>query len=70
MADDKPTDTALVFYVNDERIEISEPDPSTLLVDWLRSAEVGLTGTKKVCAQGAAVRARSWCRSGMMSPGR
>jgi len=46
------TDTALVFYVNDKRVEITDPDPSTLLVDWLRSAEVGMTGTKKVCAQG------------------
>ena len=52
MAEAKTPDTALVFYVNEERVEISDPDPSTLLVDWLRSAKVGMTGTKKVCAQG------------------
>lgn len=42
----------LVFYLNGERVEIDDVDPSLLLVDYLRSAEVGLTGTKKVCAQG------------------
>ena len=42
----------LVFYVNGRRVEISEPDPTLLLVDYLRSPEVGLTGTKKSCGQG------------------
>ena len=42
----------LRFYVNDELFTIKDPDPRTLLADFLRSPEVGLTGTKKVCAQG------------------
>ena len=42
----------LRFYLNGEEHVIENPDPTTLLVDWLRSAEVGLTGTKKSCAQG------------------
>ncbi|MGC2108886.1 MAG: molybdopterin cofactor-binding domain-containing protein [Candidatus Korobacteraceae bacterium] len=42
----------LRFYVNGEEWVIQQPDPSVLLVNWLRSPEVGLTGTKKSCAQG------------------
>jgi xanthine dehydrogenase/oxidase len=42
----------LVFYINNERVEIARPDPTVLLVDYLRSPEVGLTGTKKSCGQG------------------
>ena len=42
----------LRFYVNGEAVVISDPDPTVLLVDWLRSPDVGLTGTKKGCDQG------------------
>ncbi len=42
----------LVFYVNQQRFEIENPDPRVLLVDFLRSTEVGLTGTKHSCGQG------------------
>src|SRR5947208_17065848 len=42
----------LRFFLNGREIIIDEPDPTMLLVDYLRSSEVGLTGTKKVCAQG------------------
>ena len=42
----------LVFYLNGERVEILDVDPETLLLDWLRSSEVGLTGAKKGCGQG------------------
>ncbi|MBH9576270.1 molybdopterin cofactor-binding domain-containing protein [Inhella proteolytica] len=42
----------LVFWVNDQRHVVENPDPRMLLLDYLRSPEVGLTGTKKVCAQG------------------
>lgn len=42
----------LVFYVNGQRHEIEHPDPKTLLVDFLRSTAVGLTGTKHCCGQG------------------
>lgn len=42
----------LVFYVNGKRTVVHDPDPRTLLLDYLRSDAVGLTGTKKVCAQG------------------
>lgn len=40
------------FWVNDELHEPDDVDPRTLLLDYLRSDAVGLTGTKKVCAQG------------------
>src|SRR5205814_5204482 len=42
----------LVFFINNQRVEIDHPDPSVLLIDYLRSPEVGLTGTKKSCGQG------------------
>lgn len=42
----------LVFFINNQRVQIANPDPAHLLVDYLRSPEVGLTGTKKSCGQG------------------
>jgi xanthine dehydrogenase/oxidase len=42
----------LSFFLNGEKVEIDNPDPSTLLVDYLRSTQVGLTGTKHACGQG------------------
>lgn len=42
----------LRFWVNGELHVVHEPDPRTLLIDYLRSDEVGLTGTKKSCGQG------------------
>jgi xanthine dehydrogenase/oxidase len=42
----------LCFYLNGRRVVVRDVDPRTLLLDYLRSDEVGLTGTKKVCAQG------------------
>lgn len=42
----------LNFYINGQPFSIKNPDPRVLLVDFLRSPDVGLTGTKKVCAQG------------------
>lgn len=44
--------SALLFYVNGRRVQIADPDPTTLLVDWLRSDAVGLTGTKLSCGEG------------------
>lgn len=44
--------TDLAFYVNGQPVVIAQVDPATLLVDWLRSPEVGLTGTKIGCKQG------------------
>jgi xanthine dehydrogenase/oxidase len=44
--------TDLRFRLNGSDIVIAQPDPTVLLVDWLRSSAVGLTGTKKACAQG------------------
>ena len=46
------TDGRLRFWINNEQHEVDDADPRTLLLDYLRSDEVGLTGTKKVCAQG------------------
>src|SRR5215217_6107019 len=42
----------LVLYVNGKEFHVHDVDPRTLLLDFLRSPAVGLTGTKKVCAQG------------------
>ncbi|MGB3468347.1 MAG: 2Fe-2S iron-sulfur cluster-binding protein, partial [Cyclobacteriaceae bacterium] len=42
----------LHFYINGQPFHIDNPDPRTLLVDFLRSPEIGLTGTKKSCGQG------------------
>jgi xanthine dehydrogenase/oxidase len=42
----------LRFYVNGDPVVIRDVDPTMLLVDWLRSPDVGLTGTKKGCDQG------------------
>jgi hypothetical protein len=53
--DRRRNDTAgyvLLFYVNGRRVAIERPDPTTLLVDWLRSDEIGLTGTKLSCGEG------------------
>ena len=40
----------LVFWLNGEKVEISNPDPTMMLVDYLHA--VGLTGTKIGCGQG------------------
>src|SRR5262245_39637006 len=42
----------LHFYLNGSPVTINHVDPSTLLIDWLRSPEVGLTGAKIGCKQG------------------
>ncbi|MBV1924031.1 MAG: molybdopterin-dependent oxidoreductase, partial [Flavobacteriaceae bacterium] len=42
----------LKFYINGKKYTIQDPDPSLLLVDYLRSPEVGLTGTKFGCGEG------------------
>jgi xanthine dehydrogenase large subunit len=44
--------TDLRFVLNGQEVVMEKVDPSVLLVDWLRSPGVGLTGTKKSCAQG------------------
>lgn len=40
----------LIFWLNGKKVEISNPDPTMLLVDYLHS--VGLKGTKIGCGQG------------------
>lgn len=39
-----------IFWLNGEKIEVSNPDPTLMLVDYLH--KVGLTGTKIGCGQG------------------
>jgi xanthine dehydrogenase/oxidase len=46
------TTRAILFYVNGNRFEIADPDPTTLLIDWLRGDAIGLTGTKLSCGEG------------------
>ena len=42
----------LRFWLNRRPVTVAQVDPAALLVDYLRSAEVGLTGTKIGCKQG------------------
>ena len=43
---------AITFRLNDELVTLTNPHPTALLVDYLRSPAVGLTGTKLVCGEG------------------
>lgn len=40
------------FFLNGKEVTIENPSPDLLLLDYLRSEEVGLTGAKKGCGQG------------------
>jgi xanthine dehydrogenase/oxidase len=42
----------LSFYVNDEQVVIDNPEPTELLIDFLRYGALGLTGTKLSCGEG------------------
>jgi xanthine dehydrogenase/oxidase len=50
-AGDMPEDE-VAFVLNGIDVRLRNPDPALLLVDYLRSAGVGLTGTKLVCGEG------------------
>jgi xanthine dehydrogenase/oxidase len=58
-----PPSTSVVFFVNGEREEVSNPAPNLLLVDYLRNTS-RLTGTKIGCGEGGcgccAVSVRMW----------
>jgi xanthine dehydrogenase/oxidase len=43
---------SLSFVVNGERVLIDNPDPTLLLIDFLRYGSLGLTGTKLSCGEG------------------
>lgn len=45
------TDT-ISFHLNGEPVTLENPPPDLLLIDYLRSPDVGLTGAKKGCGQG------------------
>jgi xanthine dehydrogenase/oxidase len=40
------------FFLNGDRVTLDNPSPDLLLIDYLRSPDVGLTGAKKGCGQG------------------
>ena len=40
------------FFLNGEPVSIENPSPDFLLIDFLRSADIGLAGPKKACGQG------------------
>ncbi|MCY1074470.1 molybdopterin cofactor-binding domain-containing protein [Archangium lansingense] len=40
------------FFLNGQAVTIEDPSPDLLLIDFLRSPEVGLAGPKKPCGQG------------------
>lgn len=44
--------TDVVFYLNGTRQILKAPPPDLMLIDWLRSPDVRLTGPKKPCGQG------------------
>ncbi|WP_131735863.1 molybdopterin cofactor-binding domain-containing protein [Actinomadura roseirufa] len=43
---------SVTFHLNGERVVLADPPPDLLLIDYLRSPEVALTGAKKGCGQG------------------
>ncbi|MDB5785455.1 molybdopterin cofactor-binding domain-containing protein [Caballeronia mineralivorans] len=40
------------FFLNGEPVSIENPSPDFLLIDFLRSSDIGLAGPKKACGQG------------------
>ncbi|EHQ24797.1 molybdopterin cofactor-binding domain-containing protein [Mucilaginibacter paludis] len=42
----------VVFVLNGERVEVTNVHPKDLLIDYLRSPEINLTGTKLSCGEG------------------
>jgi xanthine dehydrogenase/oxidase len=42
----------VTFYLNGDAVVVEDPSPDLLLIDFLRSPEVGLAGPKKACGQG------------------
>ncbi|WP_067064475.1 molybdopterin cofactor-binding domain-containing protein [Roseateles chitosanitabidus] len=47
-----PPDGRVSFFLNGRRVDLDQPAPSLLLIDYLRGPEVGLVGPKKPCGQG------------------
>jgi xanthine dehydrogenase/oxidase len=45
------TTNTVAFTLNGAAMTVTDPDPGAVLVDLLRSPDVGLTGTKLVCGQ-------------------
>lgn len=52
MVDTSTVANNLVFFLNGTLVSLENVDPTMLLIDYLRSPEVGLTGTKLVCGEG------------------
>jgi xanthine dehydrogenase/oxidase len=44
--------TAITFWLNGQEMTIEQPSTETMLIDYLRSPDVGLAGPKKPCGQG------------------
>jgi xanthine dehydrogenase/oxidase len=42
----------VVFFLNERKVTIENPAPDLVLLDYLRSPSVGLTGAKRGCGQG------------------
>jgi xanthine dehydrogenase/oxidase len=42
----------VVFYLNGRKVVVQNPDPAVMLAEYLRSPEVGCTGTKTACKEG------------------
>ena len=46
------TSNSVSFFLNGQRQVVHDPSPRLLLIDFLRSPEIGLAGPKKPCGQG------------------
>ena len=49
---EKTTTDNVTFFLNGEKHTLHRPDPRLMLIDYLRSPDVGLSGPKKPCGQG------------------
>ncbi len=52
MKSNREKTATLEFYLNGYRVTLEDPPPDLLLLDFLRSPEVALTGAKKGCGEG------------------
>jgi xanthine dehydrogenase/oxidase len=48
----QPPADKVSFWLNGDKVTLDNPDPTLLLLDYLRSPQVGLAGPKKGCGQG------------------
>ncbi|MGH1412763.1 MAG: molybdopterin cofactor-binding domain-containing protein [Pelagimonas sp.] len=45
-------DNKVTFFLNGDKVTLDDPSPDLLLIDYLKSPDINLTGPKKPCGQG------------------